>query len=275
MKSSEGGGQKQIVATLDLHGCRKDQAIRELTNFLEEMSKHPGNECWVKIITGSGSHSQEGPVLRSKVSELLLKRDIDFALNRGRGSFTVNAKSGFVLYKTLRAEDTKIRVMSDRNEVNMSLSQPALSSKSQQVYQLGSLMLADDHKIKEESRKLQKQHIQETRNEIRNLKQAISDSASQFDREEMIRKQEEHQISKVLELSERERKERDCKDDELLEKALLMSVKCSEEENTSSEEIILKSVLAMSREETTQKALCEEELDDQLQQAIKLSMQSN
>mmetsp|Transcript_17103 Transcript_17103/g.25283 ORF Transcript_17103/g.25283 Transcript_17103/m.25283 type:complete len:279 (+) Transcript_17103:156-992(+) len=272
-KTLEGGNKKQIVATLDLHGYRKDRAIRELTDFLDNMSKRPGKECWVKVVTGSGSHSQAGPVLRSKVSTLLLKREIDFSLNQGKGSFTVNAKSGFAFYKTLRQEDTKLQMLASRYE-SITL-QPVSPSNSSQVYQLGSLMQASqDDAMKEESKRLEKQQARAEHEGIRTIKQAIIHSASEFEREEMIRKQEDDQFNKILEVSKREDREKVSPEDELLEKAVSMSVQCLREEQ-SEEERILKEVLSVSRQEVSIRSLDEKELYDQLQQAIKLSMQTN
>ena len=53
------------VASIDLHGCRLDQALYKLTQFLESVVQKnkvvaSENEVWVCIITGSGSHSHDG-----------------------------------------------------------------------------------------------------------------------------------------------------------------------------------------------------------------------
>jgi hypothetical protein len=85
-----------VVATLDLHGFRKEAAIRQLTLFLEEAVRrrvvvvsrpspnqqrrqrrtadddeqhdhsfcHPRQEVWVSVITGTGSHSQNGTMTK-------------------------------------------------------------------------------------------------------------------------------------------------------------------------------------------------------------------
>ena len=59
----------QAVATIDLHGYTKSEAIRRLTEFLDRVTsnnKSRRNEstntscCWVEVVTGSGSHSQHG-----------------------------------------------------------------------------------------------------------------------------------------------------------------------------------------------------------------------
>ena len=90
--------------TIDLHGYRKSEAIAALTSFLERNQ----GQGWVTVITGSGAHSHNGPILRTAVQSLLEKRQMEFTLNRGKGSFLVNADSGFVLYDPEAPTDTKV-----------------------------------------------------------------------------------------------------------------------------------------------------------------------
>lgn len=93
-------------STLDLHGYRRDAAIVAVTNFLglqrrqvERQTRSCGNctSPWVTIITGTGSHSPTGPVLRREVASLLARRQFDFLQNTP-GSFWVHATSGEVWY---------------------------------------------------------------------------------------------------------------------------------------------------------------------------------
>lgn len=100
---------------LDLHGLRKEEAMRAVTDFLEsEKVKHQRNKnnkqhqqnrhhnfnkAMVRIITGTGSHSHAGPVLRSAVESLLTRRHMEFERDTP-GSFVVNAASGETWYST-------------------------------------------------------------------------------------------------------------------------------------------------------------------------------
>lgn len=115
----------QNPTTLDLHGRRLEEAISEVTLFLERIRRtvaaHSGgrlgghNPFFVKIITGAGSHSSHGPILRSAVQKLLEKRGMVFKLERGGGAFHVDALSGCDLYDPGPATCSKVLV-TDRDE---------------------------------------------------------------------------------------------------------------------------------------------------------------
>jgi hypothetical protein len=56
-----------IVDAIDLHGYTKVEAIYRLTQFLDQVvtkrnrrRKDNSGGCWVEVVTGSGSHSQNG-----------------------------------------------------------------------------------------------------------------------------------------------------------------------------------------------------------------------
>ncbi len=55
--------------TLDLHGVAAADVIRQVTNFLENAVFHGCRS--VRIVTGKGSHSADGPVLRPLVETYL------------------------------------------------------------------------------------------------------------------------------------------------------------------------------------------------------------
>ena len=93
---------------LDLHGYTRERAIEKLTFFLDQIrhkhlhsisnsSTYLPPSMPVTIITGSGKHSQSGPVLRHAVEKTLTKRQMVFRLNHGKGSFIVDAFSGIEL----------------------------------------------------------------------------------------------------------------------------------------------------------------------------------
>jgi Smr domain len=104
----------EITATLDLHGHSRSKAISTLTQFLDQVTtdnRGSGESAiWVQVITGSGIHSTEGPVLRDAVKDLLSRRQMLYTLDKGKGSFTVKANSGQLLYAASQPTDTKVIV---------------------------------------------------------------------------------------------------------------------------------------------------------------------
>ena len=60
------------------------------------------------IITGSGSHSTAGPVLRSAIHTLLVKRGMNFTIERGKGAFKVDALSGRDLHDAPLPTSSKV-----------------------------------------------------------------------------------------------------------------------------------------------------------------------
>mmetsp|Transcript_4024 Transcript_4024/g.4535 ORF Transcript_4024/g.4535 Transcript_4024/m.4535 type:complete len:318 (+) Transcript_4024:78-1031(+) len=100
------------ISKLDLHGYTKSEGICRTTEFLDRTSrKIRDDKTWVLIVTGSGSHSSHGPVLRGAIESLLKKRNIEFyPMNHGKGGFIVNAASGFALYEPEQPRDSKIIV---------------------------------------------------------------------------------------------------------------------------------------------------------------------
>lgn len=105
-----GGGSSRSLNTndipsLDLHGDTESTAIWRVTNFLEQHS----HDATVKIITGTGSHSRQGPVLRNAVERLLRKRKMQFRRNTP-GSVLVQPATGITLFRPNPPEDTKVIV---------------------------------------------------------------------------------------------------------------------------------------------------------------------
>ena len=100
----------QQLPTLDLHGYRKEAAIRAVTDFLDVQSRL-GNQM-VSIITGTGAHSAAGPVLRTAVTSLLQRRQMEFSRGDTAGSVKVNCQSGHVwTMRQQTAVDTKLVVI--------------------------------------------------------------------------------------------------------------------------------------------------------------------
>ena len=72
------------------------------------MYRGRNNKLYVTIITGSGSHSTAGPVLRSAIHSLLVKRGMVFTIERGNGAFKVDALSGIDLHDAPLPTSSKV-----------------------------------------------------------------------------------------------------------------------------------------------------------------------
>jgi hypothetical protein len=122
---------------IDLHGLTRDDAIATVANFLNAQRassvKHTCNSPYspvpAVIITGSGKHSHCGPVLRPAIEKYLQKREMNYVLNKGKGSFTVDCTSGIDLYfdnnqnvctKVIIASNDEISKHSDQQSNNWS-----------------------------------------------------------------------------------------------------------------------------------------------------------
>mmetsp|Transcript_19409 Transcript_19409/g.42186 ORF Transcript_19409/g.42186 Transcript_19409/m.42186 type:complete len:301 (+) Transcript_19409:146-1048(+) len=114
MSRKEFPSNRRAVArdTLDLHGYNKSEGVRRTTEFLDRTRTRNKNveKAWVLIITGSGAHSSDGPVLRGAIESILVKRKIEYHVMKGKGSLLVNAASGFVLYDPAQPTDSKVIV---------------------------------------------------------------------------------------------------------------------------------------------------------------------
>ena len=125
---------------IDLHGRRSDEAVRELTSFFEtirvtaaRLNAPSSSAFYVTVITGSGSHSSHGPILRSVVQRLLDKRGMTYQLERGGGAYRVDALSGIDLYQPDTPVDSKVVVAN-----NDSFHQMALASRRRHHHHHGS-----------------------------------------------------------------------------------------------------------------------------------------
>lgn len=209
----------KVTAAIDLHGYRKPEGISILTSFLDQISRrHKNGEVWVTVVTGSGAHSHEGPVLRSAVQALLEKREMIYTVNRGKGSFTVKANSGFVLYPPEAPKDTKVILRNAPEKV------PALPKPSNRTILQGALInndplpaeVAATDTAVEESRKDQQKVLKETKKEEKMLTHAVSMSLLHAKEEE---KEDEIMMTRALSLSTME----STRVDDVLQQALELS----------------------------------------------------
>lgn len=234
----------QSLPSLDLHGFRKSPAIRTLTDFLEQ---HSGE---VEVITGSGQHSQDGPVLRTAVEHLLKKRDMTFE-RLTAGSFRVDADSGHELHD-FEPTCTKV-VLAEKEQVQMhqrskrrlrhqhSTSSSQLSEASVKISGPSLQELAAEEKeidlARQESLQLAQQRAKEERQYVKELQTALQvsevssndglDEVLRLSREQAARDQELARLAAEAEeaLLQQALKESQRDEDEaLIEKAKRMSL---------------------------------------------------
>jgi len=84
-----------VTAQLDLHRLTGDEVERVVRNFLETQQRR-GAGAVVRIITGKGKNSPDGPVLLPRVRTLLkgslAKYVADWRLGDDGGSFVVKVR---------------------------------------------------------------------------------------------------------------------------------------------------------------------------------------
>ncbi len=89
--------ERQIGATLDLHGYTQDEAIRLLAGFVA--AQFAASAPVVMVITGKGLHSRGGaPVLKPAVEKWIMERGKRFITRYGEAPRAFGGRGAFVLY---------------------------------------------------------------------------------------------------------------------------------------------------------------------------------
>jgi len=266
------------VACLDLHGYRKEAAIRALTDFIERLSLNRptcDGSVWVNVITGSGQHSSQGPVLRTAVDKLLRKRQMKFILNADKGGFLVDASSGIVLYASGPPTDTKVVVrsmtLSENNNIplvgrvppKILVNPPAEDNQPLPVH------VAQDDALLEQAKEVSRKqrHTEATLDvkERQALKKAMSDSMLEHLTLQKNQEREDDSLQTALIMSV---PSVDNEDEQILQKALLESKLMFE---MSKNDVELEAALKMSESHFH---ICDSEidaLDSELQEILRQS----
>lgn len=254
--------QRQPVEILDVHGKTKEKAILSMTMFLSDCIRkhqHLNNEgVWVRIITGCGKHSSQGPILRNAVQATLDKREMDYVMDKWKGSFTVRADSGHPLTECTNWKmlDTKILIVSSLPQPTKSeradFPKPTLTTSVD-----SSPSLVDNHdplprevlhddKSLQRAKELSLQSLSTAieRHGEKDLKEVIKVSKITYQLENEILRKEQQFLDEVLQVSVQEKDSKQKEEYLLLDKAISESME--EQRQWEKEEGFLEDAIAAS-----------------------------
>lgn len=95
-------GRLPIEASLDLHGLTRSEALVKVGHFLDNAWFHQLRT--LLIVTGKGTHSADGPVLRTSLEEYLQSRSHPAVVEWGRAPHEYGGKGALVVF--LRRSDS-------------------------------------------------------------------------------------------------------------------------------------------------------------------------
>jgi hypothetical protein len=302
------------LPSIDLHGLTKDDAISTVANFLNTHRASPhlkqkSNSHYkpvpVIIITGSGKHSHSGPVLRTAVEKYLQKREMNYVINRGKGSFTVDCASGIDLYfdhnqkvctKVIIATEDEISKPSDRlsnwsSSVRLNIQNRTNSFETKSRHDELTSNSRDYNRISIKSHKSRKMSNKEAGEP--HIRQLLEQSKLEHEERLYIQKMTDSELDEAIEKSklfisstidliqqqneqrflshlEQERQKRD--EEEQCSAIIELSRQMEEQRKKESEreEIALQRILQLSEQEVVSSAQQEDEL---LSEVIALSLQ--
>ena len=273
------------LPTLDLHGYTKERALREAVEFLD------AQRSWVVLVTGTGSHSLDGPVLRGAIESLLTKRKYTYSRNTP-GSFLVGASTGSVEhFQASCEEDTKIIVGDAQDEmvaVQLAARRAQTRTKGFSGLTTGNNRMLNDGKdgehlevgpslkevddsekdfeeAKKESLELQRLMAKKATQEKRAMEKALSLSVYE---EKRLKEEDEALVQAAIEASQEETRQIEQEDD-LLKQAMAES-KITAEFEADPEEYLEK-ILHQSRLETYAVSTDESE-EDLIKKTIDMSL---
>jgi len=276
---------------LDLHGLQKEDAIKAATRFLEI---HENSGSFVIIITGSGSHSPNGPVLRSAVDNMLRRRMMEYEQDKP-GSFRIRSGTGVVYYQEASCEiDSKV-IVQERDGDEFDLRNAINRSRAKRSGRSLLLPPPRDHLIgptlaqvasnealfaraREESLDLHRETRKYYSLERNELDLAKEVSMRQLKTEEEDEEKELHQSMKAsLETSEMEAAVEMSQENAMIQKALEQSM--LESTQIQSRQLLVEKALDQSLQEAMNRSLLEtessveeEEEERLVQEVLRLSM---
>jgi hypothetical protein len=274
-RNDDGPPTARAIPTLDLHGAREGQAIRAVTDFIEE-NRSRGN---VRIITGTGSHSTNGPVLRTSVRKLLEKRQMSWESDTS-GSFLVNSNTGITLYREA-AVDTKVMVVEAQAVLApiratrcVSFGQPILAT------------VVNDTGITIESSSAPSSErfaswADSTPAQVASADQALYNtrelSMITENAERKTREYDKQEVARALALSKKDLEHEEAEEQALLEQVLALSSAEQEQftplKGLTEEELLQQGLEESQRELSETEELSEQELDRALREALEKSVE--
>jgi len=200
----------------------------------------------VNVITGSGSHGQDGPVLRNAVQKLLEKRCMTYSINQGRGSFTVDATSGIILIKP-DVVDTK--VLLQPSSINEGIKLPLNCNSKRTVDEEHPDFFTRDELLLPSQVAADDANVEKTK--------ALSALEAASAKGEIMR--ESNLLHKAMELSAKLRDEEERSEEERVQKVLEAS-RLEEEANLELERQELEHILRLSQHDSSSMQESEEDL---------------
>lgn len=257
------------------------------TEFCAEMFLRESSSLTIRIFNVENEinldeiHMVLLAVLRGAIEALLIKRKIVYYLLKGKGSFLVNAASGFVLYEPSQPRDSKVMVaptsvsgcVDGANLIRRSILERQLSEN------------------REGNRKALKKQFHSIRKEEAAYDEAISKSLEEKERAKaedketlqqamnlsLMAKQketdEEQKLCEAIEISKRESVVNAMDEDEQILKTLALSK--VEFDQQSDPDVYLQQIIELSRRERSNDDDCkhgENQEDEGLLKALELSV---
>lgn len=221
--------------------------------------------------------------MRDAVQALLNKREMEYTLQRGKGSFFVQVHSGHALVAAPALKQcSKVNVVkshADFNHVKLVVNQPIrqnTATTTTSVAPKPSQVAADDLLVARVKQASHQEHALEKRHDDIQLKQALV--ASKRELEQQARHEQEC-LAAILEQSKRDEEMLHAQEQQRLEEVLRHS-RLQEERITQLEQEKLEEILQLSQQDELERALSLSQLqihhkddDEQLNQALQQSLQ--
>ncbi|KAG7346538.1 Smr domain containing protein [Nitzschia inconspicua] len=245
------GASRRIVASIDLHGYRKSEAISRLTEFLDQTTRkynRKGGPCWVEVTTGSGAHSIDGPVIRPAVQALLEQRQMIWQVKgTGKACFLVDAASGIVLYEPDQPRDSKV-ILTDSSSL---FPNHPTSGRWSSVSALLRTPATDPNNI--------------ASSELEGEAEAIRQSTKALKKEFEKRKKEEHALERAMSMSRCEAIRKQEEEEKVMKRIVSMSI--LDNKQALEEEESFQRAVELSKQELD----AEKEADAVIHHAIEMS----
>ena len=270
---------RNVIPTLDLHGCFLDPAIKKLVQFLEKhyatpktrtlRSESDSSHTILQVVTGTGSHSTSagGPVLKYAVNDFLRRHSFQYSYYSKGGYFVIPManNTGALSYQSNTCSvSTKLLVTSPCT-IDKSFSSHL--KKSQHCRGSGSKSEGQPVFIPT----VELPTLQEVVREERELQRGVNESLEEYRLRQKEYAKEQKLYQEAVKLSKEQVLKLEQEEKLLLERVVQESVELSERDydDIVQEEVALKQAILESLEESEHGINDgEDDTDDLLQRAI-------